>query len=149
MCKYIYVFYISGFKKNSLAIVKWLPCLPKGSPSRRLVLAGSESQGCSAGVGFLYSWQVLAKSLQDRAAHEPLSLGLKPTCPQSQMHPFGVWQTPATEQRGEHAVPKASPTLCWGPSAKEEKEGGGNRGGNGMNQLRIDPNTNSKILYFI
>lgn len=66
-------------------------------------------------------------------------------CPQPRMHPWGVCSTPATEQRGGHAVPRASPTLCWGPAVEEEKEGGGN----GMNQLRIDPNTNSKILFHI
>lgn len=119
------------------------------------MLAGYESQGCSAG-GSLYSWipvqldprtdpslfSILLHISLSPLASSPRVLAM---CPQPQMHLCGVCSTPATGQKEEHVVPRASSTLCWGPSTKEEKEGGGN----GMNQLRTDPNTNSKILYFI
>lgn len=42
-------------------------------------------------------------------------------CPQSEMHPRGVCSTPATEQREEHAVPRASPNPLLGPiNGREE-----------------------------
>lgn len=86
-------------------------------------------------------WQVLAKSLQ-HLLHVSLSpLASSPhflaTRPQSEMHLCGVCSTPATGQRGEPAVPRASPTLCWGPSTKEEKEGGRKEGGTERTSLGL------------
>lgn len=103
---------------------------------------------CTAGS--LYSWipvQIQVSSILLHISLSPLASSPRvlAMCPQPQMHLCGVCSTPATGQKEEHVVPRASSTLCWSPSTKEEKEGGGN----GMNQLRTDPNTNSKILYFI
>ena len=67
------------------------------------------------------------------------------TRPQSRMHPCGVCSTPATERRGEHAVPRASASL-HGARQWRRREGGMERF---MNQLRIGLNTNPRILYFI
>ena len=46
------------------------------------------------------------------------------TCPQSRMRPCGVCSTPATEWRGEHAVPRALARATMGPIS-------GGEGGNG------------------
>lgn len=139
MCKYIYVFYISGFFKKFPCHSKIIPVAAEGKPRQEVLAALLVEDPCTG-------WQVLAKSLQHRAAHQPLSFSLQPTCPGhmptvTEMHLCGVCSTPATGQRGEHAVPRASPTLCWGPSMKE-KEGGGNRGGmeqtsSGLIQIQI------------
>lgn len=117
------------------------------------MLSGYESCGCSAAVDPCTGWQVLDKSLQHRSAHQPLSFGLEPTCsgPMPTITDAPVWSLLISSHRAKRGACSAqsitNPLL--GPSTKEEKEGGGNRGGNGMNQLRIDPNTNTKILYFI
>lgn len=93
------------------------------------MLAGYESRGCSAGGGSLYRWipvqiQVssalccTSASLLWPRAHVfwPCAHSHRCTCVEfAQLQPQG--------KEGSMQCPRVSPTLCWGPSTKEEKEG--------------------------
>lgn len=152
MCKYIYVFYISGFLKKFPCHSKIIPVTAEGQP-RQEVLAGYESHGCSGGGGSLYRVAGVGQVSSASAARQPLSFGLQPTFSghTPTVRDASVWSLLNPSHRAKRGACSAqsitNPLL--GPINKRGEGRREERGGNGTNQLRIDPNTNSKILYFI
>lgn len=57
-----------------------IPMTAEGRPRQEAGAGWARVPWCSASSAFLCRGQVLAKSLQHHAAHQPLSFGLQPTC---------------------------------------------------------------------
>lgn len=151
MCKYIYVFYISGLIKNSLAIVTLFPVTAEGKPKGRVGGLGTSPGAALLSSRWIPVWDGMC---WPRLFSTVLCAGLSPLasspqapsmCPQSRIHPCGLCSTPASERRGDQVVPRVLASLC-GACQWRRKEGQMEQS---MNLLRIGPNTNPKILYFM
>lgn len=134
------------FLKNSLAVVELLPRLQKGSLNRRLVLGTSPVAALLAGI------PVWGGSSGPRLLSIVLHMSLEPLCPGHVPTAIdtSMWSLLHSSHRAKRGAASAQSiaNLCGANQQRERRKEGEYRG-NGMNQLRIDPNTNSKILYFI